>query len=99
LKQDLAYWFQSDPNPKNFRAIPKRSHDNFVTDVETILDCFQSCGFSRLVLTNLTLPQIGVPVVRAVVPGMEQSIDVSRKGARFQKFAQNPGGGQPPQKF
>ncbi len=90
MKKDLAYWFESDPLPKDFMEIPTRTHENFVLDIEGLLDRFEKCGFKQVLVTDLTLPNIGVPVVRATIPGMEQSIDVARKGKRFQNYSNRP---------
>jgi len=40
-------------------------------------------GFERVVIADFTRPEIGVPAVRAIIPGMEVStMDSEREGAR-----------------
>ena len=52
-------------------------------DIEVVLGKLMDAGFDRVVIADLTRPEIGVPTVRAIVPGMEVStMDSEREGAR-----------------
>ncbi|MCX7816677.1 MAG: YcaO-like family protein [Syntrophales bacterium] len=53
-------------------------------DIETVLDGIKSAGFTKAIVVDLTSPEIGIPVVRVIIPGMEVfSFDRSRRGQRL----------------
>lgn len=53
-------------------------------DIETVLTYLKAAGFSRVIVVDLTSPEIGIPVVRVIIPGMEAfSFDRSRRGERL----------------
>jgi ribosomal protein S12 methylthiotransferase accessory factor len=45
--------------------------DSFEGDVEVILAALRRVGIESAVVVDLTKPEIGVPVVKVVVPGLE----------------------------
>jgi YcaO-like protein with predicted kinase domain len=47
------------------------SNDSFESDIETILQNLQSVGIESAVLVDLTRAEVGIPVVKLVVPGLE----------------------------
>lgn len=53
-------------------------------DIERVASVLASHGFKRLIAVDLTRPEVGVPVVRVIVPGMEAfCYDKTRKGERL----------------
>jgi len=83
LKRKFSFWFEPDSQKKDFRAVTSAARRNFVDDVGEILSRLRGRGFSSAVAVDLTHPELPVPVVRAVVPAMEQSLESRRKGLRF----------------
>ena len=60
------------PGPRrSFLEVPTREHDRFEDDLGFMLDRLRTVGCGEAVVVNLTKPEIGVPVVRVVVPGLE----------------------------
>jgi ribosomal protein S12 methylthiotransferase accessory factor YcaO len=53
---------------KPFLAVNSRQHECVTDDVEWILSRLQEASFRQIVAVDLTRPELGVPVVRVVVP-------------------------------
>ncbi|MDR1690552.1 MAG: YcaO-related McrA-glycine thioamidation protein [Candidatus Methanoplasma sp.] len=53
-------------------------------DIEVVLDRLVKAGFDMVIVSDLTRPETGIPVVRMTVPGLEVStMDPEREGARL----------------
>jgi ribosomal protein S12 methylthiotransferase accessory factor len=46
-------------------------NENILDDIRLILRQLKAVGLKKAIVVDLTIPWIGVPVVRAIVPGME----------------------------
>jgi ribosomal protein S12 methylthiotransferase accessory factor len=63
--------------------MPSFDTDDFLTDIHHVTDRLGAAGLSRVIVVDLTRPEIGVPVVRVVVPGLEiYAVDQDRIGRR-----------------
>jgi len=67
---------ESDNSISNKRAvmfskIRTYSNKDLLDDIKLILKRIKKAGLKRAIIVDLTNPQIGVPVVRAIVPGLE----------------------------
>ena len=53
-------------------------------DLRALLDCVKAVGITSVVVVNLSRPEIGVPVVKVIVPGLEghSAAHTYRPGAR-----------------
>jgi len=51
--------------------VPSFDGDTFAADVTWLVERLGAVGIDQVVVVDLTLPQFGIPVVRAVVPGLE----------------------------
>jgi len=82
VKRINAYWFRGDEyEPAS--AIKSCASDDFKTDIEEIVSRLAACGLDRVIVCDLTDPEIQIPVVRVIVPGMECfTIDNERRGQR-----------------
>jgi len=56
---------------RSFTDIPDRAGATFEEDVELILERLRHAGIERAIVVDLTLSAFDIPVVRAVVPGLE----------------------------
>jgi ribosomal protein S12 methylthiotransferase accessory factor len=58
------------------RAFESRSHatDSFDGDVEVICAALKRVGLDSVIVVDLTRPELGVPVVKVIVPGLEAYI-------------------------
>ena len=76
------YWFDS-PREEPFADVPSFDSDDFLTDIRMTLGRLEGAGIDRVIVVDLTRPEINVPVVRVIVPGLEvYAMDQERMGAR-----------------
>jgi thioglycine synthase len=54
-----------------FSRIKTYMNKDILEDINLILDNLKNAGLNRAIIVNLTNPKIGIPVVRAIVPGLE----------------------------
>ncbi|GGP00016.1 YcaO-like family protein [Wenjunlia tyrosinilytica] len=64
---------------RDFRAIPTYSHASFEEDIALQIGRLRSVGIDQVIVVDLTRPEIGLPVVRAVVPGLLDNIPAPRR--------------------
>ncbi|HIJ06951.1 MAG: Methanogenesis marker protein 1 [Methanomicrobiales archaeon 53_19] len=77
-----GYWFRENGDIP-FERMPGHSSDDLLTDIRYVCDRIVSAGFDRVIVSDLTRPDIGIPVVRVVVPGLEvYAMDQDRIGER-----------------
>ncbi|MCX6696903.1 MAG: YcaO-related McrA-glycine thioamidation protein [Methanoregula sp.] len=81
-KRINAYWFRENGEVA-YPAIPSYDSDDFVKDIRFIIDALGKQGLDRVIVVDLTREEIGIPVVRVIVPGLEVfAMDPERRGAR-----------------
>ncbi|MGQ0735882.1 MAG: YcaO-like family protein [Acidobacteriota bacterium] len=56
---------------RKLEDVPTFEGETFWQDVQWELDRLRAAGMARVVLVNLTDPELQLPVVRAVIPGLE----------------------------
>ena len=77
-----AHWF-GDSEKRSFADVPSFESDDFLLDIRHMLDKLQEAGLDRAVVVDLSREEIGIPVVRVIVPGLEMSaVDPERAGRR-----------------
>lgn len=82
LKRLNRHWFEHE-REEDFSSIKSYDTDDFLDDIRHMLDRLQAAGFERAIVVDLTAPEIMVPVVRVIVPGLEISaVDPERVGKR-----------------
>ena len=57
-----------------FAEVPSFAADDLGRDLRWELEQLRSAGITRVIAMNLTCPEFGVPVVRAVIPGLESDV-------------------------
>jgi hypothetical protein len=76
-------WKKEGQRKVPFSAIPSGEHDDFLKDIGAVVSALGKAGMARVLVADLTRPEIGVPVVRVLVPGLEvYAMDNERIGAR-----------------
>ncbi|HTY14094.1 MAG TPA: YcaO-related McrA-glycine thioamidation protein [Methanoregulaceae archaeon] len=81
-KRMNRYWFESE-GEKDFKTVQSCDSDDFRKDIERVVSALAVAGLDRVIVVDLTRPNIGVPVVRVIVPGLEvYAMDQERKGRR-----------------
>jgi ribosomal protein S12 methylthiotransferase accessory factor len=58
---------------RDFEAIASHAFDSFGAELAWILERLQGAGIRQAVAVDLARPEIGIPVVRVIVPGLEGS--------------------------
>ena len=73
---------------RNFQEVVTRNSNSLAEDIDWMIDRLVSIGIEQVLAVDLTKPEIGLPVVRIVVPGLE-GVDGSTNylhGARARLF-------------
>ncbi|GGP00024.1 YcaO-like family protein [Wenjunlia tyrosinilytica] len=68
---DLVWAGLTQPLPgRDFRAVPTYSYGSFEQDIALENEKLRSVGIEQVVVVDLSKPEIGLPVVRVVIPGL-----------------------------
>jgi ribosomal protein S12 methylthiotransferase accessory factor len=78
--------------PRNFRDVPTWESRTCADDLAWMLDRLRAVGIAEVVAVDLTRPEIGLPVVRVVIPGLEGPDDHDRyvPGVRVRAMPESP---------
>ena len=55
----------------NFSDIITYQNEDILDDINLTIKFFKKVGLKKAIIVNLTNPKIKIPVVRAIVPGLE----------------------------
>ena len=81
-KRINGYWYK-DNGTLDYSNIPSSDTDDFIKDINNIIAALAKKGLDRVIVTDLTREEIGIPVVRVIVPGLEVfAMDPERWGER-----------------
>jgi ribosomal protein S12 methylthiotransferase accessory factor len=70
-----------------FSDIETSVNEDILDDIRLILERLKKVGLTTAIIINLTVAQIGIPVVRSIVPGLETfKITKSMIGPRARRF-------------
>jgi len=84
MKRINSYWFGESEKSIEINVLKNVSGKSFKEDIETSKKLLSKCGFNDVLYVDLTRPEIEIPVVRVLIPGMElYSVDVNRSGKRL----------------
>jgi thioglycine synthase len=82
-----AWQFMPSKNTIKFSEVRTYFNEDILEDIKLLLDHLKGDGLARAIIVNLTNPEIGIPVVRAVVPGLETfKITKSVMGHRAKRY-------------
>lgn len=82
-KRMNKHWFGEADDDRAFPKIASHDSDDFLDDVNYVLKRLEDGGMKRAIVFDLTREEIGVPVVRVIVPGLEfYALDRDRRGQR-----------------
>ena len=83
VKEANALWYNPSKEKKRLSEMKDEATEYVLDDIEIVLGKLMDAGFDRVIIADLTRSEIGVPTVRAIVPGMEVStMDSEREGLR-----------------
>jgi ribosomal protein S12 methylthiotransferase accessory factor len=82
---------------RGFSAVPTRELDDLEDDVRWQRERLAAAGLEQVATVELTQPQIGIPVVRVIVPGLESlhGIPGHVPGVRARRVRPQPSGAPP----
>lgn len=84
MKRINSHWFGESERSIDLNELKNDSGRSFKEDIETSKKLLSKCGFEDILYVDLTRPEIEIPVVRVLIPGMElYSVDVNRAGKRL----------------
>jgi len=87
MKRINKCYFEDEEDKISFRDIEDKSTNSITRDIEIVKDELMKNGLDKILYSDLTRPELGVSVVRIVIPAMElYSIDNTRAGDRCLKF-------------
>ena len=66
-----AWQFMASKNRVEFSKIATFFNEDILDDIELLLSRLKASGLNRVIIVDLTNPEIKIPVVRAIVPGLE----------------------------
>jgi ribosomal protein S12 methylthiotransferase accessory factor len=66
-------WLQAPGPLRSFRETPECDAATFDEEITWKLERLRAAGIERVVVVDLTKPELGLPVVRLVVPGLESA--------------------------
>jgi ribosomal protein S12 methylthiotransferase accessory factor len=83
LKAMNAKWYKPSARTVAYSDMPSHATNYVLDDIFTILDSLCERNLTTVAVVDMTKEDIGIPVVRVVVPGLEQcTMDKDRVGAR-----------------
>jgi ribosomal protein S12 methylthiotransferase accessory factor len=81
-KRINGYWYR-DNGTIPYSREPSFDSDDFLKDINFIIGALKKQGLDRVIVVDLTREEIGIPVVRVIVPGLEVfAMDPERRGGR-----------------
>jgi YcaO-like protein with predicted kinase domain len=66
-----AWQFTPSKNKIQFSQVRSYFNRDILDDIKLILARLQHAGLKKAIIVDLTIAKIGIPVVRAIVPGLE----------------------------
>jgi ribosomal protein S12 methylthiotransferase accessory factor YcaO len=85
-----AWQFMQSSRTINFSDVPSYFNYDILDDIKLILEHLKQAGLSRAIIVDLTNDSIKIPVVRAIVPGLETfKITKSVMGWRARRYFKN----------
>ena len=77
-------WLHMETDHKrSFRDIASSRAEDTLDDIRRIVSALQRCGLPSAIEVDVTNPEVGVPVTRVIVPGLESwAADHGRVGSR-----------------
>ena len=81
-KRINGYWYK-DNGTVDYKKLRSSDSDDFLKDIRNVIDALRKQGMDRVIVIDLTREEIGIPVVRVIVPGLEVfAMDPQRRGER-----------------
>ncbi|MGE4274453.1 MAG: YcaO-related McrA-glycine thioamidation protein [Candidatus Methanomethylophilaceae archaeon] len=77
-------WYSASERQQALSEMERMDTPYVLDDIEVTLDLLTSVGVDKVIVVDLTRPELNVPVVRMIVPGLEvYTMDPERLGSRL----------------
>ena len=84
IKMMNRVWYSNSGSIVKLSEMKRLDTPYVLDDIEVVFDRLIECGFDKVIVADLTRPEIMVPSVRMIVPGLEVStMDPEREGPRL----------------
>jgi ribosomal protein S12 methylthiotransferase accessory factor len=84
MKRINNHWFGDYKEKIDLSHMKNKSTTSFKDDLEISLEELRKIGIENVLYVDITRPEIGIPVVRVVIPGLEvYAVDSERIGKRI----------------
>lgn len=88
MKELNRMWFQPAGTVQTLGGMRDISTSDIRDDIMALIDLLRKASLDKVIVHDLTRAELGVPVVRVIVPGLEvYALDPDRVGNRFMKAA------------
>ncbi len=85
IKEINHMWYGRNGTQTCLEDMEDLSTPYVLDDIEVVLNRLMECGFDKVIAMDLTRPELGVPAVRMIVPGLEVwTMDNERMGPRLE---------------
>lgn len=85
IKEVNRLWYTRADESVRLSDLRNEATDDVLDDIEIVLGKLMEAGFKYVIAVDITRPELGVPAVRMVIPGMEVwTMDGDREGPRLQ---------------
>ena len=90
MKKINSHYFKSEGDKINLSSIDNNSNISIKKDIDTCIEKLSNVGLNKILFKDLTRSEIGVNVVRVIIPGAELfALDPSRRGERAVEYDLN----------
>ena len=84
VKRINKMWFDSSGAERSVESVVALDTPDIYDDIQVLLSQLNERGFKRVIAVDLTRKELGIPVVRIIIPGMEVfAMDEERVGPRL----------------
>jgi putative methanogenesis marker protein 1 len=93
MRKQNRHWFTVTETESYERAIAcSVESDDFLVDLKYMVARLEAAGFERVIVVDLAREELGMPVVRVIVPGLElYGVDSDRIGRRCRNARRRSG--------
>lgn len=90
MKRINNHYFNEEKEQVQIEDIENKATDSLKKDIEIAVSELKNSSFDKILFTDLTRKELGISVVRVIIPGSETySVDPDRIGNRWIEFKNN----------
>ncbi|MCL2143562.1 MAG: YcaO-related McrA-glycine thioamidation protein [Methanomassiliicoccaceae archaeon] len=84
VKKANRVWYSDSGSTVRLSDMERLDTAYVLDDIELVFEHLDMCGFDKVIAVDLTRPEVSVPSVRMIIPGLEVStMDPEREGPRL----------------